>query len=130
MGLFDRVEVPCPECGAKNDFQSKGGDCSMHCYTLENAPDDVMSDVNRHAPISCRHCETPYLVVNRKAVTVASQRPLVTIDEEELAILKEGWDTLTAYAVDAKIKPKDAVKISAVIELLLRLEQDTRRQKR
>lgn len=53
MGCFDEVIVPCPKCGATHEFQSKGGDCSFNTYTLKDAPKDVMSDVNRHAPVLC-----------------------------------------------------------------------------
>src|SRR4051812_14264127 len=53
MGCFDSVMVPCPDCKRPLEFQSKSGDCSLSSYTLEDAPADVMTDVNRHAPICC-----------------------------------------------------------------------------
>lgn len=53
MGLFDTVLVNCPKCGKENEFQSKGGDCSLNVYTLEDCPGDVLSDVNRHSPHTC-----------------------------------------------------------------------------
>ena len=70
MGLFDSVTVPCPDCGTYNDFQSKGGDCMMDTYTLEDVPADVLLDVNRH-PVSCRSCGTPYHV--RAEITVKTE---------------------------------------------------------
>ena len=62
MGMFDTVNVPCPKCGTFNEFQSKGGDCLLSTYTLENAPNDVLLDVNRHSPVTCRNCKTKYKV--------------------------------------------------------------------
>jgi len=62
MGCPDYVMVPCPDCGIKNEFQSKGGDCACITYDLHDAPVDVLSDVNRHAPVTCKHCGTAYSV--------------------------------------------------------------------
>lgn len=62
MGMFDRVMVPCPKCGTESEFQSKGGDCTLRDYTLENAPADVLLDVNRHAPNTCKECGTVFAV--------------------------------------------------------------------
>ena len=58
MGMFDTVMVPCPTCGESSEFQSKGGDCTLETYALEDAPDDVLLDVNRHAPNCCQKCNT------------------------------------------------------------------------
>jgi uncharacterized Zn-finger protein len=62
MGMFDSVYVPCPKCGALNEFQSKGGDCLLNEYTLENAPANVLLDMNRHSPATCQNCGTKYEV--------------------------------------------------------------------
>lgn len=62
MGTYDSVLVPCPKCGVASEFQSKGGDCFLREYTLENAPADVLSDVNRHAPNTCEKCGTRFAV--------------------------------------------------------------------
>lgn len=53
MGCYDSVQVPCPVCGKLYYAQSKGGPCKLKDYTLENAPQDVLSDINRHAPFFC-----------------------------------------------------------------------------
>lgn len=63
MGCFDTVMVPCPICGAHSEFQSKGGDCLLRTYNLEDAPADVLSDVNRHAPNQCEKCGIWFQVV-------------------------------------------------------------------
>lgn len=71
MGMYDVVLVECPKCGTENEFQSKGGDCLLMCYNLEDCPEDVLSDVNRHSPHYC-DCGSFYEVdvENRKAVLV------------------------------------------------------------
>jgi len=65
MGVFDSVMVPCAKCNNLLEFQSKGAmDPFMHTYNLENAPDDVMTDINRHAPIECSICKEKNVVVD------------------------------------------------------------------
>ena len=71
MGMFDSVMVPCPNCGTTNEFQSKGGDCVLATYSLEDAPFNVLGDVNRW-PVSCRRCGAGY----RVEVVVATARPV------------------------------------------------------
>lgn len=53
MGMFDTVYVNCPECGKEHEFQSKSGECLLRNYSLQDAPDDVMANVNRHSPCYC-----------------------------------------------------------------------------
>lgn len=69
MGMYDSVMVKCPKCGKENEFQSKSGECLLDVYTLENCPNDVMVNVNRHSPCKC-NCGFNYEVdiENRKAV--------------------------------------------------------------
>jgi len=59
MGVYDTVIVPCPQCGELYYAQSKGSyECALRMFDLFNAPKDVMSDVNRHAPFECEDCGT------------------------------------------------------------------------
>lgn len=58
--MFDSVMLACPECGTRNEFQSKGGECLLDTYDETNAPADVLTDVNRHSPVKCSKCGTPY----------------------------------------------------------------------
>lgn len=69
MGMYDSVMVKCPKCGKENEFQSKSGECLLNVYTLENCPNDVMVNVNRHSPFKC-NCGFNYEIdiENRKAV--------------------------------------------------------------
>lgn len=53
MGCYDVVLVECPNCGELHEFQSKSGECLLYNYDLEDCPDDVLQDVNRHAPYEC-----------------------------------------------------------------------------
>lgn len=78
MGMFDTVRVPCPNCGEREDFQSKSGSCCLRTYDLENCPADILADVNRHAPATCAHCGTVFaveLTVAARAVAVAEETP-------------------------------------------------------
>lgn len=73
MGMFDTVFVPCPKCGVKYPAQSKSGDCGLYTYELEKAPNDVLADVNRHAPFKCENCESEFevkLKIKTKVVLV------------------------------------------------------------
>lgn len=57
MGCFDTVRVPCPRCNTIILFQSKGADRpSYREFDLDEAPADVLTDANRHAPYYCHHC--------------------------------------------------------------------------
>lgn len=62
MGMYDSVMVPCPTCGELSEFQSKGGACLLRTYSLDEAPGDVLLDVNRHAPNTCENCSTTFEV--------------------------------------------------------------------
>ena len=62
MGVYDTVTIPCPKCGEPYNAQSKGGDCVLAHYTLEEAPTDVLTNVNRHAPFECDKCGTIFHV--------------------------------------------------------------------
>jgi hypothetical protein len=59
MGMYDTVMVPCPTCGDRAEFQSKSGACNLATYTIDNAPDNVLLDVNRHSPHRCT-CGTSF----------------------------------------------------------------------
>ena len=62
MGVYDEIEVPCPKCGRRYYAQSKSGPCAMKTYTLYGAPDDVLEDVNRHAPFECDGCGAHFCI--------------------------------------------------------------------
>jgi len=62
VGMFDRVMAPCPSCGSRVECQTKSGPCCLARYNLEDAPADVLVDVNRHAPHVCEECGTMFTV--------------------------------------------------------------------
>lgn len=71
MGMYDTVIVPCPACGKDEFFQSKSGECILLNIDLKDCPDDILSDVNRHAPYTCE-CGTVFEVdlSQRKAIII------------------------------------------------------------
>ena len=77
MGVYDTVMVPCPLCGTESGFQSKSGACSLATYSLAEAPDEVLLDVNRHAPNKCEKCGTLFSVDTRGLQCGASHRATV-----------------------------------------------------
>jgi hypothetical protein len=82
MGMYDSVMVKCQKCGEEHEFQSKSGECLLDVYTLENCPDDVMANVNRHSPYKC-DCGTLFQVdiATRKPCTIHDVGSSFTKDE-------------------------------------------------
>ena len=77
--------VPCPKCGEKYEAQSKGGECSLSQYELAACPQDVLSDVNRHAPFVCEKCgcmfdvtEAPRVIPGGSASLIPCPIPLAS----------------------------------------------------
>lgn len=73
MGVYDSINIPCPKCGERQEAQSKSGDCILAIYEIENAPADVLADVNRHAPFTCATCGTVFEI---KLTVLAQSVPL------------------------------------------------------
>jgi transcription elongation factor Elf1 len=71
MGKYDSVWIMCPKCNHENEFQSKSGDCDLTHYSIENAPDNVLININRHSPIECDECGCKYkLEITTKSTIV------------------------------------------------------------
>ena len=68
MGMFDRVWVACPDCGHRNEHQTKAGECSLADYEVYNAPPEVAAAVA--GPAACEECGQPYEVVAHVLVGV------------------------------------------------------------
>ncbi len=61
MGMYDSIRIPCPECHTPYEFQSKGGECLLHEYTLENAPLSVLADL--YPPVAtCAKCKSSFKI--------------------------------------------------------------------
>lgn len=69
MGCFDTIFVPCPDCGQKEEAQTKAGDCSMKIYKLEDAPPIILSGVNDWAPFTCANCGCKFMIDFKIIVT-------------------------------------------------------------
>ncbi len=69
MSSFDEIIISCPDCSKTKIVQSKGGNCLGEIYTLDNAPFNILSDVNRHAPFKCDVCGCIY-IIHLKALAI------------------------------------------------------------
>lgn len=69
MGMFDYVWITCPRCGSKLEGQSKGGQCSLIDYTLENAPDEVIEYMIGDT-IYCKTCERIWAIKKAEPRTI------------------------------------------------------------
>lgn len=72
MGVYDTIRIKCPICKSEYFAQTKGGECEMTLYELEDTPPDVLSDANRHAPYDCSKCGSYFEVDIQKRETVLS----------------------------------------------------------
>lgn len=78
MSMFDSVLAECPICGTKNKFQSKSGPCQLKVFELDDAPADVLGDVNRHSVV-CKKCMIRYKVVTK----CFSKTVVINTDDEK-----------------------------------------------
>lgn len=117
MGCFDTVMVPCPKCGARSEFQSKGGDCILRTFDLENAPTDVLSDVNRHAPGRCDQCGTLFKVgPGARSIEVASSKACeacgrVVSESEMIQVTSHGVTKLFCDKHEVTILPSGQLEV-------------------
>ena len=75
MGMYDTILVACPKCGNEEDFQTKGGECLLSVWKLAEAPQDALSNVNRHSPSTCSKCDAVFEVelgITARPVLVAN----------------------------------------------------------
>jgi hypothetical protein len=85
MGCFDTVMVPCPVCRKRIGFQSKSGPCDLAVYQYEDAPADVLEDVNRHAPYTCDECSAVFSAGDKLTAERDALRARVADLEEQLS---------------------------------------------
>ena len=76
--MYDTVWVKCPKCGEESGFQSKSGECLLSDYTLENCPDDVMANVNRHSPNTCDCGATFEVDIKAKSAVLIGSPPVIS----------------------------------------------------
>ena len=126
MGLYDSVMVKCPNCGTENEFQSKSGDCLLEDYTLENCPDDVLENVNRHAPIDCIVCDILYSI-NRSSRSIRIHIPIeqhfagdykLEYDGKYVSLIgKDKNYEINAYHTPSAPEHEEMVLIGCIIEI-------------
>lgn len=56
MGVYDRVLVPCPNCGSKVEFQSKVGNCCVSTFPIDAVPIKIAMDLD-HKYSTCNKCK-------------------------------------------------------------------------
>jgi hypothetical protein len=86
MGVYDSIMVPCLKCGTRVEFQSKSGPCELEVFKLEEAPLDVLADVNRHAPLDCLKCGT-WLAIEEESIDQGVPIVMIVLNGKEI---KEG----------------------------------------
>lgn len=55
MGMFDSVNIVCPNCASEVEFQSKAGDCVLDVFNASTVPDIIAADLVGESQV-CRHC--------------------------------------------------------------------------
>lgn len=88
MGMYDTVLVPCPVCFRETGFQSKSGECLMDDFKLEAAPEDVLVDVNRHAPQRC-FCRIWFKVDRKTNRSVVASQEDVDRKRERIEAMRQ-----------------------------------------
>ena len=61
MGMYDTLCFKCPACNKITTEQSKAGDCLLASYSLDNAPLEILTNINafsKKGELYCEHCET------------------------------------------------------------------------
>ena len=89
MSCFNTVIVPCPKCGKPEYCQSKSGECLLKNYTIKNAPLAVLTDINRHAPFTCRYCGHVWEVSGEMIEAVRGPHPVEGPGLEDA--LRDAW---------------------------------------
>jgi len=84
MDCYDTIMIFCPRCGTTHGAQSEGGRGALAIYALRDAPEDVMADVNRHAPFVCRACATVFEVDVQNRKTVQLQKTAEEVRQDIL----------------------------------------------
>ena len=61
MGMFDTIYLECPDCGKKNELQTKWGACVLGEYSIDDAPPDAMEKFVQNS-VECEYCECEFKV--------------------------------------------------------------------
>lgn len=80
MGMYDVVNIPCPNCGNRIQVQSKAGPCDLESYFIYSepvAPPKVLADLDGLG-FECSQCGVVVRVRVQVVVSIFTERP----DEE------------------------------------------------
>lgn len=112
MGVYDSIWVPCPNCQAPYEAQTKSGPCRMEQFSLADAPADVLKDVNRHAPFTC-DCGCEFKVEGRVSVrTKRANRPEPDVSVSGLTLAE------AMYAFKNAVEAKGWLSIGLRVEIM------------
>lgn len=64
MGMFDRIYLTCPNCGARVECQSKSGPCQLNEYqSLEETPANIVAGIlGGDGWTECAGCEKQLII--------------------------------------------------------------------
>lgn len=69
MGTYNTVLVPCPDCGRKNELQSKGGTRDFSEKKVDEAAISDLAAIEGD-PINCELCGTTYYILLKCLVKI------------------------------------------------------------
>ena len=81
MGCFDTVVVTCPFCKELIGIQSKAGKCMMEEYDLQDAPLEVLGDINNEVH-ECDCGASLKVSVSYSAILSIVQYPIKEYDQK------------------------------------------------
>lgn len=82
MGMFDSIRTPCPNCGEELEFQTKGGECILASYPLDEIPTSA-AEYAIGDKEQCTNCDVIFEI---------SLAPKQVLTVEMCLTQVEGWD--------------------------------------
>ena len=59
MGCFDTINVTCPKCGHKHQFQTKAGPCELKVYRADRVPSAIAYNILDDVQV-CDNCKSAF----------------------------------------------------------------------
>lgn len=107
--MYDEVAVPCPGCAELGRttalyFQTKAGPRHLTTYSLDDAPPEVIADLNGESEYceSCREGAT-ILVLNGKLEAIPVGDVLIRLAEERKRLEREVIEAAKAFYEHASV---------------------------
>lgn len=85
MGVYDEVIIDCPSCSEFHMEQTKWGNCSLSCYTIDNAPLAILAGLKEQSDANalvCEHCAASlklHIEIRPRISVAVSDKPWRTI---------------------------------------------------